>query len=883
MNRWGRIIGLILPVVVLLATLAVADAVLAKTPQVAAGKDFTITLRSDGTLWASGNNDFGQLGDGTVLQRNTPVQTGLPGNGTNWSAVAAGDNYCVALKADGTLWSWGDNSAGQLGNGSVGAAPVLSPVQVGSASDWVAVAAGMSTTIALKSDGSLWAWGFNDFGQLGNGDIAGATQPSPVAVLNPGNKAYAAISIIHKHVLAIQADGSLWSWGSNQFGQLGIGSVDATIHATPLQFVTGDPAVDNAWISVAAGGGHSLALQAGGALWSWGLNSLGQLGNASAAGGNNPSPARVGVAVDWAGISAGEIHTTAFKRNGTLWSWGGNTTGQLGIGGTADSLNHNLPVQITTPAGIGNIIAVTAGPGHVLAVRANGDLFAWGDNLRGQLGTGTTASSTVPVILSADSAAWVAVEPGGQHTLARRSNGTLWAWGDNFSGQASLDSLSTTRVASPIQVGSTGNWSILSGGFLHSVAIQADGTLWSWGSNEFGQLGDGSLNDRFTPQQISVTAPVSPANDWFAVSAGDAHTLALQADGSLWAWGDNSSGQLGDNTTVSQSLPKRIVTGNPGNFDNNWVAVSAGGAFSVGLQADGTLWGWGDNSYGQLAVNPLSLPTSPRPFQILNFVSVSGNPGFNSNWTAVAAGYTHLLALQGNGTAWGLGADGVGQLGNGSSAAIQFNFFPVQNIGLPSVPYVAVAAGDSHSVALKADGSIWSMGNNTSGQLGIASTDPNIFNPVVHAVPVRESSSANNWVTISAGGRHTVAIKSDGSLVAWGENDFGQLGDGTTTLRNVPTPVAATLDANPMLKRLSDTMTGSVLQPLYDTTAAISDTIQLRSVTLTESPLFNRAGVTINLNGGYDVGFSTATGMTSIKGKMTIRQGLVRVNKVKIN
>jgi alpha-tubulin suppressor-like RCC1 family protein len=858
----------------------VADAVLAKTPQVAAGKDFTITLRSDGTLWASGSNDFGQLGDGTVLQRNSPVQAGLPGNGTNWTAIAAGDSHCVALKGDGTLWSWGDNSAGQLGNGTISAVPVLTPVQVGSANTWVAVAAGMSSTVALKSDGSLWAWGFDDFGQLGNGDITGATQPSPVAVLNPGNRAYTAVSITHKHVLALQADGTLWSWGSNQFGQLGINSIDATIHATPVQFVTGDQAVDNAWTAVSAGGGHSLALQAGGALWSWGLNSLGQLGNGSGSGGSSPAPARMGADGDWAGISAGEIHTTAFKRNGTLWAWGANSTSQLGIGGPADLLNHNLPVQITVPAGIGTITAVAAGAGHSLAVRANGDLYAWGDNLRGQLGTGTTVSSDVPVVVAQDPAGWVAVEPGGQHTLARRSNGTLWAWGDNFSGQVSLDPLSTTRTANPVQVGTSGSWSVLTGGFMHSVAIQADGTLWSWGSNGFGQLGDGTLTDRSTAQQITVTSPVSPSNDWVAVSAGDAHTLAIKADGSLWAWGDNSFGQLGDTTTVSHAAPIRIVTGNPGNFDNNWVAVSAGGAYSVGLQADGTLWAWGDNSFGQLAAHPFDVPSSSVPFQILNFASVPGNPGFNSNWTAVAAGNNHLMALQGDGTAWGLGDNSLGQLGNGSSAPVQFDFFPVQNIGLPAVPYIAIAAGDSHSVALKADGSIWSMGNNTSGQLGIGAIDPNIFVPVAHPVPTREVSNANTWVTISAGGRHTVAIKSDGSLVSWGENEFGQIGDGTTTLRNAPTTLTAALDPQPLLRRLSDTLTGSIIQPLYDTAFPAAETIQLRSVTLTENPVFNRAGVTLNLYGGYDAGFATAAGMTTIQGKLTITQGTVNVNNL---
>jgi alpha-tubulin suppressor-like RCC1 family protein len=786
-----------MPVLTLLAVLGVAEAGLAMTPQVAAGIEFSLTLRPDGTIWVSGGNEFGQLGDGTTLQRNTPVQAGLPGNGANWRAIAAGEEHAVAIRADGTLWGWGANNFGQLGKGFADPelVPTPSPVQIGTDSDWIAAAAGASCTIALKSDGTLWAWGFNNFGQLGNGDAGGATQTSPVAVLNPGASKYVAVSITNGHVLALQADGSLWSWGGNQFGQLGINAVDITVHATPVQVVTGDSAVDNAWTGVSAGGWHSVAQQSDGTLWSWGRNSAGQLGNSSGSANNNPLPLKMGTDNDWAGYSAGNLHTTAFKRNGSLWAWGANNKGQLGIGGTVDLLRHSTPLQITSPAGISTIIVVAAGSGHSLAARANGDLYAWGDNPFGQLGTGAgvnniTASSTVPVQVAQDSIGWVAVEPGGQYTLARRTNGTLWAWGDNSSGQASLDPLTITDITTPVQVGTAESWSVFSGGLLHTAALQADGTLWTFGSNTLGQLGDGSTTDRFTPQQITVTSPAAPVNEWFAVSSGDAHTLALQSDGSLWAWGDNSAGQLGDGTIDSRLVPTRIVTGNPSNFDNNWVAVSAGGLYSVGLQADGTLWAWGDNAFGQFGVDPEDLASSPDPVQVSTLVEVPGNPGFNSSWTAVAAGFNHLVGLQANGTVWGLGDNSVGQLGTGTASAFEFAFTQVLNPGSPVIPFVAIAAGDSHSVALKADGSIWSMGNNTSGQLGVDNTgDTDPLAPVPHPTPVQESTAANDWTAVGAGGRHTVALKANGTLASWGDNAFGQLGDGTTDPKNSPTPL----------------------------------------------------------------------------------------------
>lgn len=796
MSKWRFIQGVLMVVCMLVAGTCTADAARARVPQLAAGADFTVVLRSDGTLRASGGNELGQLGDGTTLQRNSPVQAGLPDNGSGWAAVAAGLEHTLALKADGTLWAWGANDFGQLGIGTVYAPLVAtrSPVQVGSDHDWVAVAAGDSCSVALKADGTLWAWGLNNFGQLGNGDASGALRSSPVEVLNPGSSAYVAVSVSNQHVLALQADGTLWSWGSNQFGQLGLSTVDLTTHATPVQVVTGDPALDRGWKAVSAGGWHSLAQQSDGSLWGWGRNSLGQLGNGSASANNLPQPVSAGPDRDWAGFAAGYLHSAAFKRDGTLWTWGANSTGQLGIGGAVDLLRHSTPLQITEPSGFGSIIALAAGTGHTLAARANGDLYVWGDNRSGQLGTGAgvnnlPVSATLPQAATGDATGWLALEPGGRHTAGLRSNGTLWVWGDNAGGQAGLDPITSPGITVPARMGTADSWSALAGGASHTIALRADGTLWSWGGNAFGQLGDGSDSDRFSPQQITLTAPQSPDNRWTAVAAGDGHTLALQADGSLWAWGDNSSGQLGVGTTGSHFVPERITTTQPGRFDDNWVAIAAGGLYSAALQADGTLWVWGDNGFGQFGADPLTTTGSATPLRIVNSVPVPGNPGFNSNWAAIAAGYNHLLALQADGTLWGLGANEAGQLGNGSGSVSSFAFMPVQNSGLPPVPYTAVAAGDSHSVALRADGTIWSWGSNTSGQLGIGIIDPDPENPPVHATPLQESSSASNWVAISCGGRHTVAIKADGTLAFWGSNQYGQLGDATTDPRSEPAPL----------------------------------------------------------------------------------------------
>src|SRR6185369_4626652 len=195
-----------------------------------------------------------------------------------------------------------------------------------------------------------------------------------------------------------------------------------------------------------------------------------------------------------------------------------------------------------------------------------------------------------------------------------------------------------------------------------------------WGNNSKGQLGNGTTADQKTPTRITASS------DWAAISAGDFHTLALKTDGTLWAWGDNTKGQLGDGSTTGRLVPTRIVTGYPGNFDKLWVAISAGGSHSLALHADGTLWAWGSNNSGQLGDANLPLAGVNKPHQVAKSrLSDLPAPGWNSSWVAIAAGLSHSLALQANGTMWAWGNNFSGQLGDGSTVNRKA---PVQ-VGLP--------------------------------------------------------------------------------------------------------------------------------------------------------------------------------------------------------
>jgi len=286
-------------------------------------------------------------------------------------------------------------------------------------------------------------------------------------------------------------------------------------------------------------------------------------------------------------IAAGWSHTVAIKNDGSLWAWGNNSNAQLGLGYVGNQRNEPIRIGSAT-----NWVSVTASANHTLATRADGTLWAWGYNRNGRLGLQGSPAYTdfLSVILPARvgvASNWASVSAGYSHSLATRTDGSLWAWGWGAEGQLGEhpgNSPGTFPVAwSPIRVGTASNWASVSAGYSHSLATRTDGTLWAWGNNASGQLGDGTTTARMQPIRIGT------ASNWASVSAGHSRSLGIRADGSLWAWGSNASGQL---------EPIRIGTA------SNWASVSAG----FGIRADGSLWAWGSNASGQLGRYALTQP-----------------------------------------------------------------------------------------------------------------------------------------------------------------------------------------------------------------------------------------------------------------------------------
>ena len=320
-----------------------------------------------------------------------------------------------------------------------------------------------------------------------------------------------------------------------------------------------------------------------------------------------------------------------------LSGWGYNSNEQL---------NSNIGTYVLSPAKINNDSwrDVSCGYAYAEGIKQDGTLWGWGYNGDGKLGVGYSSitepiSSNIPIQVGTDKD-WKTVSCGTTHTMAIKTNGTLWGWGSgNTYGQIGDGTTYIPRL-SPVQIGTRNDYKQVITTMKATFALMNDGTIWSWGLGFYGELGNGSSSN--IPLQIGT------ANNWAMIQASDYHTLAIKTDGTLWGWGDNEKGNLGDGTKTNKSEPIQIGT------DNNWARVACVGLSSYGIKKDGTLWAWGDNQYGQLGNG--STTDITQPTQI----------GTETNWYKIFSGNYVVLALKKDGTLWAWGNNKYGMVGNGT-------------------------------------------------------------------------------------------------------------------------------------------------------------------------------------------------------------------------
>jgi alpha-tubulin suppressor-like RCC1 family protein/sugar lactone lactonase YvrE len=360
------------------------------------GISHTAAVKRDGTLWTWGSNAYGQLGNGVPTSALLPTRVG---SGTDWLTVACGANHTVAIKGNGELWAWGNNDSGQVGNGTWGLNPVTAPVRIGTDTDWASVGGGHTHTLAIKRNGELWAWGNNANGRLGDGTTVSRTTPTRIGT----DSDWASVAGALSHSLGIKRGGALFAWGGNANGQLGIGS--QSDQPAPAQVMVGA----GGWKAIACAGSSSIGVMQDGSLWTWGLNSSGQLGDGAT--WQRTAPGRLGLDSDWAAVGSGGSHQAAVKSDGTLWTWGANPYGQLGDGTTTTS---------TVPVRFGNAtdyVSVACLTNHTAGLDRFGRLWMSGLNASGQLGNGDTANRRVPTLVGSASGAAAVPSYAGQFAV----------------------------------------------------------------------------------------------------------------------------------------------------------------------------------------------------------------------------------------------------------------------------------------------------------------------------------------------------------------------------------------------------------------------------------------------------------------------------------
>jgi len=672
-----------------------------------------------GKVVAYGLNESAQLGTSAGSRRDTPASVPTLSDVT---AVAGGWYHSLALKSNGTVWAWGTNAYGQLGDGTSSVTTDFQrpPMQVLGLTNVTAIKAGSTHSLALKSDGTVWAWGHNMLGTLGDGTNTQRNAPVRVS----GLTGIIAIAAGTSHNLAVKEDGTVWSWGHNGNGQLGDGTTLSRFTAVQVASLSGI-------ISVTTGMDYSLAVKNDGTLYAWGANDDGQLGDGTEVGRKLP----VAVLSEVRATGAGYDHTLAIKSDGTVWTWGRNDYGQLGDG-TLVTRGTPLPVS-----GLADVKAVAAGMRHSVAVKNEGTVWGFGMNLFGQLGDGTNVNRSVPVraryLTSAS-----AIACGQQHTIvvAGQHNDDLVANSDFAT--ASRNAAATISVLAndygllvdrPLSISS------VTQGARGSVAIAGSTLVYTCATDSY------RGSDSFS---YSVT-------DGAGHSATATVSVMVLRLGTLVGMGWNHQSQVGDGTTVDRSVPVPVMnlTGVRG--------VAGGEMFSLALKTDGTVWSWGSNTNGYLGDGTTTQRSTP--------VKVSGL----TDITAIASGELHSLALRSDGTVWAWGYGPDGQLGDNTATGRNT---PVQVVGLTDV--VAIAAGGRSSMALKNDGSVWTWGLNRYGQLGDGTTTN-------RKVPVEVLGLAS-VVGVAIGDEHCLVVKDDGTVWTWGHNVHSQLGDGTAVDRLAP-------------------------------------------------------------------------------------------------
>ena len=813
---------------------------------VSCGGWHTAIVKSDGTVYSFGRNDFGQLGLGDTTQRTTPTKIDDE-NATDIIAVSCGDRHTIILKSDGTVYTFGYNNNGQLGLGNtterttptkiVNLQYILNGTTTTiSATDIIAVSCGSFHTAILKSDGTVYTFGRNSSGQLGLGNLTNRASPLQIS----GNfNDIVAVSCGNYHTIILKSDGTAYAFGDNTNRQLGsilAGSV--TSISTPILITENIINSYNAFqniIAVSCGEDHSTIITSDGIAHSVGLNTYGQLGIALGINNSITPQARTftpvvnnsNISVETIiAIDCGRHHTAiikgtildnkiTIKRNINTLNINLNSTENTVTGEGFTSItnfNHFIPRKIiltqetsneyynnsslfdSDELGISDF-TILEGTGadfpHNAAI-PNGTIgtyqiidkfieclssikrkvldrykifqeklqenkinkvYTFGYN-SGQLGFEHNNHISIPEEVVNDSNNEniddvIDVSCGGYNTLILKSNGKVFVSGDILGGP----DLFTEIVVTDIE-GNAKSIIAISSGEQHVALLDSNGNVYTMGYNARGQLGNGTNTHSFLSPVAVVDTNGDIVEDIIAVSCGDSHTAILKSNRTVYTFGDNSKGQLGNGTYTDSYTPVPVVDNN-GDIVENIISVSCGSEHSAIVKSNGTVYTFGDNSLKQLGrgeeIYPNITVKSNIPLEVLEYIITdingNGNSEITKNVIAVSCGYSHTLILKSDGTVFGFGSNLYGQIGFGTSYEEKYAKL------IPGVSdIIDISTGMEFSAILKSDGTVYTFGSNGSGRLGLGNTTS------IRTTPT-QIETHSDIIAVSCGHFHTAIIR----------------------------------------------------------------------------------------------------------------------------
>lgn len=663
--------------------------------------------KTDGTLWTWGSGTQGTIGDGSLVNRSSPVQVGTD---TDWYNGSSGVKYYQTfaanamgeMKSNGTVYAWGD--AGNYASMLV--VKIQSPSQI--TGSWIIVSPSKQTNYymaGVKTDGTLWTWG-EGIASLGLGPFVGRSSPTQVGtkttwtdVVTGGSNRTAAIGDSRQTVYAWGADLAAWT---------------QTTSSSPVALFADDINAKSVYPSML--GSHTMVLSTNGSLYAIGMQKNGEFGDGGIIGslagdlsGHIPRKIENGT---WKALATGNSHTLGVKTDNTLWAWGLNSSGQLGIN---DSINRSSPVQVMSGKSFTAISAGALGWSHVLD--QNGLLWGFGAIAGGSLGISSTLGNRSQAIQVGER--WSSISSGQSHTTVIDSEGGLWVWGLNSDGR--LGTNDTINRAGYTKIGNS-SWTMVAAGVTSTYGITTDGRLWAWGANALGHLGLGDTINRSSPTQVGTSL-------WTLVHSRGSGAAAIDSAGRVYAWGDNSVGQIGDSTTINRSLPVQV--GGVGQTSSFSVVRTAGVA-TLAVTVDGALYAWGLGMVtGQNSTINRSQP-------------VLVSTGWSTNPSRLTTNVSNAIAIKADGSLWVWGLYTTGNLGLGDTVT---RSSPTQ-VGASSWTAVTAAPTSARISAIDAASRTFVWGNGFGGSLGTNST-------LDRASPVLISGS---WLPVVYTGAHTYFI-----------------------------------------------------------------------------------------------------------------------------